>query len=122
VGIALCIFWRVRGDVRHASDVPVFGAAAMPAPSMPPPAVPVDHDPWDPQRFEPHGISDEDRWIKPRLIPTSTTSQAPDVAESTESTDVAESPESTDTPEPTAEFGPPSWSEDEPEPPDDPSR
>ena len=28
---ALCIFWRVRGDVRHAADVPVFGPPTGPA-------------------------------------------------------------------------------------------
>ena len=27
-GIALCIVWRVRGDVRHAAEVPVFGSPA----------------------------------------------------------------------------------------------
>ena len=69
VGIGLCIFWRVRGDVRHVSDVPVFGQAAEPA-WMPPPEVEVDDDPWDPHRFEPHGIAEEDRWIRPRSAPT----------------------------------------------------
>ena len=33
VGIALCIVWRVRGDVRHAADVPVFGSAAVARPT-----------------------------------------------------------------------------------------
>ncbi|HEX4983497.1 MAG TPA: hypothetical protein VFV63_17455, partial [Ilumatobacteraceae bacterium] len=68
VGIGLCIFWRMRGDVRHVSDVPVFGPAAEPD-WMLPPAVEVDHDPWDPQRFEPHGIAEEDRWIRPQSAP-----------------------------------------------------
>ena len=32
----LCIFWRFRGDVRHAAEVPVFGPSAEAA-AMPPP-------------------------------------------------------------------------------------
>ena len=95
VGIALCVFWRYRGDVRHAADAPVFGPAVG---AGPPPAPPVDQDPWDPHRFEPHGIADEDRWIQPRSTPP------PDASDRY------------------ADLDPPRWATDEPDPPVDPSR
>jgi hypothetical protein len=122
VGVALCVFWRVRGDVRHAADVPVFGsAAAEPDPSMPPRVV-ADHDPWDPQRFEPHGIADEDRWIRPR--PTTTDPAAPLVADApdTSEADTPGDSESSDDPDPPDHRQPRSWSEQDPEPPVDPTR
>jgi hypothetical protein len=95
-GIALCVVWRFRGDVRHASDVPVFGRVE-PDP-FPPPPIDIDHDPWDPHRFEPHGISDEERWIGRRSPP------APNAADRL------------------ADIEPPRWATDEPDPPDDPTR
>jgi hypothetical protein len=33
VGVGLCVLWRVRGDVRHAAEVPVFGRRMAPAAS-----------------------------------------------------------------------------------------
>ncbi len=80
-GIALCIFWRVRGDVRHAAEVPVFGppaGAGLDATAHGRSVggverVEADHDPWAPDRFEPHGIAEEDRWIRPRPAPPPTT-------------------------------------------------
>ena len=74
-GIALCIFWRVRGDVRHAADVPVFGPtrrAGRDADRRCSRPSGIDHDPWAPDRFEPHGIAEEDRWIRPRPAPPPT--------------------------------------------------
>jgi hypothetical protein len=97
LGIALCIVWRMRGDVRHAADVPVFGPPTE-ATSMSPPAVDDGHDPWDPERFEPHGIAEADRWIAPRSSPGPTT---PDRAD-----------------DPRASR----WSAHEPDPPADPTR
>jgi hypothetical protein len=97
LGIALCIVWRVRGDVRHAAEVPVFGPPAEATP-MSPSAVDDGHDPWDPERFEPHGIADEDRWIAPRSSPVPTGPDRPDDPE------------------------PPRWSAHEPDPPVDPTR
>jgi hypothetical protein len=35
VGIGVCILWRVRGDVRHAAEVPVFGRWTAPVPDAP---------------------------------------------------------------------------------------
>jgi hypothetical protein len=119
VGIALCVFWRVRGDVRHAAEVPVFGSVIppdSPESSTSSASVAVDDDPWDPQRFEPHGIADEDRWIRPQLI---TTTVAPPV------TEPVPLPEPPDASEPIVPFDPPvraTDDEDEPGPPADPTR
>ena len=60
--------------------------------------VEADHDPWAPDRFEPHGIAEEDRWIHPRPAPPLTTADVP------------------------VDLDPPRWSGDEPDPPDDPTR
>ncbi len=64
--------------------------------------VEADHDPWAPDRFEPHGIAEEDRWIRPRPAPPPTTADEP------------------------VDLEPPRWSGDEPDAPldrpDDPSR
>jgi hypothetical protein len=107
-GIALCVFWRFRGDVRHAADVPVFG---RPDPELlPPPTVFVDHDPWDPHRFEPHGITDEERWIGPR---------SPSGHAVVDRPANVDPPDPPDPPDPT---DPPRWPTDEPDPPDDPTR
>jgi hypothetical protein len=137
VGIAMCIVLRVRGDVRHAAEVPVFGSAAAElGASMPPPHTVVDHDPWDPQRFEPHGIADEDRWIRPRppaADPAApTVADAPDRAEAGGEPELADDreprsrsanePESSADPDPPDDREPRRWSADEPEPPTDPTR
>ena len=57
VGVGLCVLWRIRGDVRHAAEFPVFGRILPPAPAAPPaplvaPPAPaeaaaVEHEPWD---------------------------------------------------------------------------
>ena len=64
--------------------------------------VDADHDPWAPDRFEPHGIAEEDRWIHPRPAPPPTTADEP------------------------VDLDPPRWSGDEPDAPlnrpDDPTR
>ena len=120
LGIALCIFWRVRGDVRHAADVPVFDPPPAADPSTQ--AFEADQDPWDPHRFEPHGIAEEERWIRPRSPATSTLTDSFSSPPSYVSADPpAHQPDdfTADTP---ADLDRPRWVTEKPEPPFDPSR